>query len=157
MHRNRILLLVLSIFLAATSMFPQAASSRQAELKQHNRLARQYLEERRPDLAIRELKGVVALDPTDVSAHANLGVLLFFRADYAAAVPQFYAALKLQPDLWKIEALLGLSEERIGDDSEGHTGWGFPVPVTATTHLPSTGRRIDLELTHSVSGVTEDI
>ena len=43
---------------------------------------------------------------------ANLGVLLFFQGNYAEAIPQMRAALQLQPDLWKIEALLGIAEKR---------------------------------------------
>ncbi|HEX4020357.1 MAG TPA: tetratricopeptide repeat protein [Acidobacteriaceae bacterium] len=85
----------------------------------HTRLAQQYLREKRPDLAIPELREVVALDPNNVDARGNLGVLLFFRGDYANAALQLRAALKLQPDLWKIQGLLGLSERRIGESSEG--------------------------------------
>ncbi len=107
------------IFLASIPAFSQPASGRQEQLKSHLRLAQQYLAERRPDLAIPELKAVVALDPENADARGNLGVLLFFRGDYADATPQLQAALKLRPDLWKIQALLGMSEERIGNDSNG--------------------------------------
>ena len=114
----------LLVFLTATPSFSQAVSShsapsRQAQIKQHSQLAQQYLSEQRPDLAIPELKAVVALDPKNLDARANLGVLLFFREQYADAAPQFRAALKLQPDLWKIQALLGMSELRLGQQTEG--------------------------------------
>jgi tetratricopeptide (TPR) repeat protein len=82
-------------------------------------LAQPYLAERRPDLAIPELKAVVALDPNNLDARANLGVLLFFRGEYADALPQLRTALKIQPDLWKIQALLGMSEMRLGQQTEG--------------------------------------
>ncbi|MHB1958370.1 MAG: tetratricopeptide repeat protein [Acidobacteriaceae bacterium] len=112
------------IFLTAVQSLSQAApshavSSRQAELKRHTQLAQQYLSERKPDLAIPELKAVVALDPKNLDARANLGVLLFFHGEYADAAPQLRAALKLHPDLWKIQALLGMSEERLGQQTEG--------------------------------------
>jgi tetratricopeptide (TPR) repeat protein len=45
-----------------------------------------------------------------VDARGNLGVLLYFRGDYAGAVPQLRAAVKLKPDLWKLQGLLGLAE-----------------------------------------------
>src|SRR5271169_7212073 len=32
-----------------------------------------------------------------------------------SAIPQFRAALKLRPSLWKIQALLGIAEKRTGD------------------------------------------
>jgi len=98
---------------------PHATASRQAQIKQHSQLAQQYLGERRPDLAIPELKAVVALDPENQDARANLGVLLFFRGEYADAAPQLRSALKLQPDLWKIQALLGMSELRLGQQTPG--------------------------------------
>lgn len=73
----------LLVFLTAAPSFSQAVSShsapsRQAQIKQHSQLAQQYLSEQRPDLAIPELKAVVALDPKNLDARANLGVLLFF-------------------------------------------------------------------------------
>jgi tetratricopeptide (TPR) repeat protein len=107
------------VFLTAVPSFSQAVSSRQAQVKRRSRLAQQYLSERRPDLAIPELKVVVALDPQNLDARANLGVLLFFRGEYVDAAPQLRAALKLQPSLWKIQALLGMSEERLGQQTEG--------------------------------------
>jgi tetratricopeptide (TPR) repeat protein len=42
-------------------------------------------------------------------------VLLFFQEAYAGAIPQLRVALKLQPTLWKIQALLGMAEKRTGD------------------------------------------
>lgn len=74
-----------------------------------------YLREKRPDLAIPELQDVVRLDPNNVEAQANLGVLLFFRGQYAEATTALHAALSLHPGLTRIQALLGMSEERTGD------------------------------------------
>jgi tetratricopeptide (TPR) repeat protein len=73
------------------------------------------LRENRPDLAIGEFKAVVALDPKNVDARGNLGVLLFFQGAYADSIPHLRAALKLEPSLWKIQALLGMAEKRTGD------------------------------------------
>ncbi len=119
MRAKELVFTPLLIFLASISAFSQPVSDRQTQLKLHLGLAQQYLAERRPDLAIPELKAVVALDPENADARGNLGVLLFFRGDYADATPQLQAALKLKPDLYKIQALLGMSEERIGDDDRG--------------------------------------
>lgn len=93
----------------------QTPSGNQGEINLHSRLAQQYLRERRPDLAIPELQKLVALDPGNVDARANLGVLLFFRGDYESAVPQLRIALNLQPGLSKTQALLGLAEEQTSD------------------------------------------
>ncbi len=94
---------------------PQAAPGDKDQAAQHERLAQQYLREQKPDLAIPELKKVVELDPNNVEARANLGVLLFFRAEYGEAIPQMRAAINLQPDLWKVRALLGFAEEHSSD------------------------------------------
>ena len=74
-----------------------------------------YLQAKQPDLAIPELKTVVELDPNNVEAQANLGVLLYFLGDYANAAPALRAALKMQPELTKIQMLLGVGEKRLGD------------------------------------------
>jgi len=54
-----------------------AASSSQ-ETRTHLQKAEQYLREKRPDLAIPEFAAVVASEPNNLDAQANLGVLLFF-------------------------------------------------------------------------------
>ena len=53
----------------------------------------------------------MALDPDNVDARGNLGVLLFFQA-YTDAIPQLKAALKLRTTLWKIQAVLGYGGEK---------------------------------------------
>jgi tetratricopeptide (TPR) repeat protein len=93
----------------------QTPPKEKEQIAQHERLAQQYLREQRPDLAIQELKKVVALDPSNVEAYANLGVLLFFRGEYADAVPELRIATKIQPNLWKVRSLLGLAEEHVAD------------------------------------------
>ena len=106
----------------------QTTPSKQDEINLHSRPAQQYLQEKRPDLAIPELQKLIALDPDNVDARGNLGVLLFFRGDYKNAVPELRAAIKLQPELWKLQALLGLSEGRLGDNnaSRGDLEATFP-------------------------------
>src|SRR5579863_7507066 len=89
--------------------FCQAPTSQQGQIGLHERLAQQYLKQQRPDLAIPELQKLVELDPGNVEARGNLGVLLFFRGDYKAAVPHLREAVRLQPDLWKVQALLGMA------------------------------------------------
>jgi len=56
----------------------------------------------------------VELDPDNIDARGNLGVLLYFQGDYTKAAPELRAALKLRPGLWKIQALLGMCEKRLG-------------------------------------------
>jgi len=103
---------VSSVGQAAT---PQTAPSKKQQASQHIRAAQQYLQQQRPDLAIPELQKAVALEPQNVDARGNLGVLLYFRGDYAGAVPELRMAVKLKPDLWKLQGLLGLAEEHTGE------------------------------------------
>jgi len=102
-------------FLGSLQCVSQSAASRQPQIESHSHQAQEFLRQNRPDLAIPEFRAIVALDPNNVDAHGNLGVLLFFQLAYADAIPQFRAALKLRPTLWKIQALLGIAEKRTGD------------------------------------------
>ena len=99
----------------ALECLPQAAPSRQQQIDSHKRQAAEYLKGNRPDLAAPEFRAIIALDPHNVDALGNLGVMLFFQGAYPDAIPQLQAALKLQPTLWKIQALLGIAEKRTGD------------------------------------------
>lgn len=94
----------------------QTVASKREQISQHIHAAQEFLHQQRPDLAIPEFQKVLALDPQNVDARGNLGVLLYFRGDYTAAVPELRAAVKLKPDLWKIQALLGLAESQLHDD-----------------------------------------
>lgn len=97
--------------------FGQTPAVQQSEIALHTRLAQQYLQQKRPELAIPELEKVVALDPNNADARGNLGVLFFFRSDYKDAVPQLRVAVRLRPELWKLQALLGLGERNLGDST----------------------------------------
>jgi tetratricopeptide (TPR) repeat protein len=77
--------------------------------------AQKYLQDQKPQRAVPVLRDIVSLDPKNLNAQANLGVLLFFQGDYAEAIPHMRAAVELQPDLWRILALLGIAEKRTGD------------------------------------------
>ena len=76
--------------------------------------AQKFLQEQKPQLAVPVLRQLISLDPKNLNAQANLGVLLFFQGTYAEAIPHMRAALQMQPDLWRIEALLGIAEKRTG-------------------------------------------
>ncbi len=120
-------LFLLSVFSLAVA--GQTLPNEKEQIAQHERLAQQYDQERRPDLAIPEWQKVVALDPGNVVARANLGVLLFFRGKYADAVPQLQTAINIQPNLWKVRSLLGLAEEHTVDlaDARKDLEASFPM------------------------------
>lgn len=136
--------LAIPVFAAPAGQAPAGTPSQSAD--DHLNLAKRYLSEQKTDLAIAELKQVVALDPADVEAEGNLGVLLYFRGDYAGAVLNLRAALKAQPDLWKIRALLGMAEEREGDlqASRDDLEKAFPHLADAKVQLDAGEVLIDL-------------
>jgi len=101
-------------FLGALQCVSQSTAGRSQEIASHARQAQEFLKERRADLAIPEFRAIVTLDPNNVDARGNLGVLLFFEGDYPAAIPHLRAALRLQPTLWRMQALLGMAERRTG-------------------------------------------
>ena len=105
----------LVLCVALVPYFSQSNPSRQQQIELHSRQAAEYLKENRPDLAVPEFRAIIALDPNNVDARGNLGVVLFFQGAYTDAIPQFRAALKLRPTLWKIQALLGIAEKRTRD------------------------------------------
>jgi cytochrome c-type biogenesis protein CcmH/NrfG len=106
----------------------QSAPSKKQRAEQHIRVAQQYLRQQRPDLAIPELQKAVALEPQNVDARGNLGVLLFFRGDYAGAVPELRVAVKLRPGLWKQQGLLVLAEEHTGEIQAGRADLETALP-----------------------------
>ncbi len=94
------------------------AARQQDQVALHARQAQQDLRSNRPDLAIAEFRAILAIDPANLDARGNLGVLEYFEGQYASAVPDLSAALAGNPDLWKIQALLGMSEKRIGENTK---------------------------------------
>lgn len=105
-----------------------------------------HLQEQKPELAIPLLREIISLDPKNVNAQANAGVLLFFKGNYAEAIPRMRAALELQPDLWRIEALLGIAEKRAGEakEAQSHLERAFPNLDDQTIRIQAGLELIDI-------------
>jgi len=113
-------LCALLVFLVGTSAVAASATGQDApnSASQVTALEQQvqsYLQQQKPELAIPLLRQIVSLDPQNLNAQANLGVLLYFQSDFAGAIPEMRAALQIQPSLPRIRALLGIAEKRTGD------------------------------------------
>ncbi len=141
MHFAKQYSLALALCVTTASCVGQTNSSQQGEIARHERLVQQYLSQREPAKAIPELQAVIALDPKNLDARANLGVLLFFRGEYDKALPQLRAAVAMKPDLWKIRSLLGISERRTGDEQQGRIDLEAAYP-----HLEEEKLTIDVGL-----------
>jgi cytochrome c-type biogenesis protein CcmH/NrfG len=104
------------LFLVSVGSYCQAAADKQQEIQTHVRQAQAYLNDKKPDLAIAEYNAVLASDPNNLDARANVGVVYFFKGDYGKATHELRSALKLQPGIPKLQALLGMSEKRAGEN-----------------------------------------
>ena len=130
MTRSKSIVLgVASLFLFTLLVSAQAPSSQQSQIEQHSQKAQEYLRAKQPALAIPELEALVALDPGNVEAQANLGVLLFFQGKAADAIPHFRAALDVQPGLGKIQGLLGMAEKRTLDFANARKDMEAALPL----------------------------
>jgi tetratricopeptide (TPR) repeat protein len=118
------------------------------DVARHERLAQQYLAQRQPAKAIPELQAVLALDPNNFDARANLGVLTFFQGNYEQALPLLRAVVAAKPDLWKIQSLLGIAERKTGDDHQGRLDLEAAFPHLDEPKLKS---QVGLELVESYS------
>jgi len=105
----------LVLLVALLPCYSQSPPTRQQQIEAHAHQAAEYLKQNKPDLAVPEFRAIIALDPNNVDARGNLGVLLFFQGSYADAIPELRATLKMRPTLWKIQALLGSAEKHTGD------------------------------------------
>jgi tetratricopeptide (TPR) repeat protein len=67
--------------------------------------------------AAERFRAALKLDPANVEAHANLGVMAFFHGDCPTAEEEFHRALLEAPTLTKAQALLAICEKRLGQPS----------------------------------------
>jgi tetratricopeptide (TPR) repeat protein len=82
--------------------------------QEHARRANELLKANQPAKAIPEFEALVAAQPDNLDAQANLGVLLYFQTRYSDALPHLRTAIQINPNLPRIQALLGLCEYRLG-------------------------------------------
>jgi Tfp pilus assembly protein PilF len=90
------------------------SSAVRQQIQSHARKANELLNQKKPELAAKEFASILAIDPHNLDAQANLGVLLYFQKDYTDAEPHLRSAIEQQPDLVKIRVLLGMCERRVG-------------------------------------------
>jgi Tfp pilus assembly protein PilF len=119
----RLHFLVVPLLLAATSSITAQSDggSKAQQVQIHEQRARDLISQKKPELAVKEYAAIVLLDPQNVNAQANLGVLLYFQKDYAGAEPHLRNAVAQQPDLVKIRTLLGMCERYLGKTDAART------------------------------------
>ena len=117
------------LFLIAVVCLAQSGENQQAIFAAHVQNAKEHLDEKRPDLAIPELRAAAEIDPNNVEVRGNLGVLLYFQGRVPEAIPHLRAAVERQPGLGKIQGLLGLAEVRTGDIGNGRKDLEAAFPL----------------------------
>ena len=109
-------------------LLPMSVLGQDGSTKRHEMQAQQYLRSRQPELARKEFEQVVAADPNNADAQANLGVLLYFAGEPKDAEPRLRAALALSPGQSKIQALLGFSERLNGETAAASMDLSAALP-----------------------------
>src|SRR6266700_2666266 len=95
----------------------QSTPAKTSEIRVHLQRAQSALKANVPEVAVKEFRVILALNPKNVEAHTNLGVIAFSRGDYRGAESDFREALAVAPTLFKAQALLGICEKRLGEAS----------------------------------------
>ena len=139
------------LLLCAALSLSQAAEDKRQDFAAHMQKAHGYLDEKQPALAIPEFQAAVAIDPENVDAQANLGVLLFFQGKAADSIPHFRAALaaikeERPPGLAKIQGLLGMAESRTLDFANARKDMEAAFPALQD-------RRFQLQLGLELAGL----
>lgn len=119
----------------------QSPTDRKSEFAAHMQKAAAYLQQRKPEQAIPELEAAVAIDPANVDAQGNLGVLLYFEGKPAESIPHLRAAVEGNSELAKIQGLLGLAEIRTLDFADGRRDLEAAFP-----HIPDAKFQVQVGL-----------
>ena len=96
-------------------------------MQQHLQRAHTLLGQRKPQEAAAEFQAVLAADPNNADAAANLGVLLYFAQKYREAEPLLQRTVAAQP-IPKLQALLGLCERRNGNTESARRDLRVALP-----------------------------
>jgi tetratricopeptide (TPR) repeat protein len=113
----------------------QTQSVPSSEIRKYSEQASKALRDNQLDVAAHAYLAILQIDPTNVDARANLGVVAMSKGNRAAAADEFRSALKLQPDLWKAKALLGMCEQNLGDAQEAKRLFSESFPNLQDSHL----------------------
>src|ERR1700761_2419504 len=97
--------------------------------------AQEALRANQPGVAAQAYEDVLRLDPNNVEARANLGVVAMSNGNWSKAAENLEAALKLQPAQTKVQALLGLCLLHLGRPAEARDLLTSAVPALENSKL----------------------
>ena len=139
--RFKHLALALSLLSLSILSYSQLGEREQQEVRSDIQRALEALKANDPDTAVREFWAALHLDPKNVDARTNLGVIEFMQGHYDEAAEDLRKALKLRPSVWKVQALLGMCEKRLGHQSSARIWLERSFP-----HLQELNLRIQVGL-----------
>jgi predicted Zn-dependent protease len=90
------------------------AHSAAGEIRDYMNQAQKALRANQPNVAAQAYQAILRLDPKNIEARANLGVVAMSTGDWSDAAEDLDAALKLQPSDSRVQALLGLCLIHLG-------------------------------------------
>src|SRR5579863_2149563 len=86
---------------------------------EHARNAKAAIAANNVPVAKQELQAMLSIDPDNVDAHANLGMVEFLQGEYREASSHFEAVLSRSPSLTSARTFLGMCELRLGKTEHG--------------------------------------
>jgi len=99
--------------LCSTASVPAAPQADQAVLA-HFRDGQQATKDGNIELAVKEYKTVLRLDPTVVEAHINLGLAYHMLGEYESAVSELATARRERPKVLGADVILGIDYLKLG-------------------------------------------
>jgi Flp pilus assembly protein TadD len=112
----------------AFSLRLHAQSSSRPSIREHMETAQRFLAAGKTQAAAREFQAILAMDPKNIDARVDLGVMAFFQHNCSLAVPNLRMAVSLEPSLSKPRALLGLCEQHQGNSDEAANDLSTSLP-----------------------------
>ena len=100
--------------LVSSSGSGQAKTPHAGEVQKYLEQGQQALKANQPEAAAQAYRAILKMDPANVNARANLGIVAMAQGHWAEAAEQLHTAFQLQPSLWKVQALMGLCDLHLG-------------------------------------------
>jgi len=146
-----VLVVSLLLFFAGGCGKKTEHTKKQEEAKKHFDLGVQYLEERQPEEALRELKRAIQLDPDYADAHFHLGGLYNAVKAHDSAIKEYEEVRRINPHYPRLHTALGnFYYER------GLRAWGKAIKLDRLTYwFPDTLRRLPFKDRDELVGLIE--
>jgi tetratricopeptide (TPR) repeat protein len=152
-ERRKVSVLALLLWLLVSGFDGLAQSSRSDSLEQYYQAGEKALAENRYGDAQRAYEELRRLAPGTAEVHARLGLIYFQERQFEQSVTSLRQALKLKPNLPKLDSLLAMSLSELGHYTEALPGLekGFQQSTD-----PAVRRMCGLQLARAYSGLRRD-